>query len=165
MSTHEKQARLDEVLKDFDIAILTTHAKDGTMHARPMALAQVEGNGGEVWFCAGLDSPKIDEISRDPNVMVSVQGKTKFAAVRGRARVVQDRAKIHELWKPDWKLWFPEGKDDPNLCLVALTPIEGEYWDNSGKRGVRFAIEAAKALVKGTTPKTQSPEQHAKVRM
>jgi general stress protein 26 len=164
MTTHEERTHLFEVLKDFDSAILTTHSLEGGFHGRPMGLAEVQ-QGDTVYFCASLDSPKIREIESDPTAMISVQGKTRWATLRGRARVVRDRAKIHELWRESWKLWFPNGKDDPDLCLIALDPIDGEYWDNRGMRGVRFAFEAAKAFVKGRTPNTSGLDENAKVRV
>ena len=27
------------------------------------------------------------------------------------------------------KAWFPEGKDDPNLCLIKVKTDEAHYWD------------------------------------
>ena len=60
-----------------------------------------------------------------------------------------------------WRVWNPGGKDDPNLCLIAVHPVEGEYWDTAGARGVRFLVEAAKAYLSGTKP--ESGEENEKV--
>lgn len=164
MSTNSTDAEkhLFALFREFDTAFLTTRSLDGGMHGRPMGLAEVKA-GESIWFSAGLDSPKVKEIEVDGTAHVSVQGKTKWAALRGHARVCRDRAKIDELWRDSWRLWFPEGKDDPNLCLIELQPSEGEYWDNSGLRGVRFAIEAVKALAGVRTPDVKNPDENAKV--
>jgi general stress protein 26 len=47
--------------------------------------------------------------------------------------ITRDKQKIDELWSDVAKAWF-EGKDDPQLTVVKVTPEEGFYWDTkSGK--------------------------------
>jgi general stress protein 26 len=157
------RAHLIELLKDFDTAMLVTRSMSGSMHGRPMDVAEIT-DAGELWFAAGLDSGKIAEIRTNPEVMVAIQGKTKWISVTGRAHISTDRQQIARLWKPDWKIWFPDGPNDPNLCLVAVEPIEGEWWDSSGTRGIKFAIEAVKAYVKGEAMPDQK-EHNARVHL
>lgn len=150
MANDDKDPRqhLLDILDDFDTAMLVTRSPDGRMHGRPMDIAEVTPSG-EIWFCSGLDSGKVAELSAEPEVAVAIQGKTKWLSLSGRAHVSTDRARIARLWKEHWKVWFPDGPSDPNLCLVAIEPHEGEWWDNSGTRGLKFAFEAVKAYVKG----------------
>jgi len=152
------------LLGDFDTGFLATHTMHGGIRGRPMALAEVEDDG-DLYFAAGLDSPKVAEIKTDPRVATFFQGKSSWISLTGRAKVVTDRALIHRLWKDSWKLWFPEGKDDPNICLIAFDATDGEYWDNGGAAGVRFVLEAAKAALTGTKMDPAGEGQHAKVKM
>jgi len=80
------------------------------------------------------DSPKVAEIALDPRVNVAYASPSKntYVSVAGRARVVDDRAKIEELWSPAMKLFFPGGKDDPNLRLIHVRADSAEYWDGPG---------------------------------
>ena len=39
---------------------------------------------------------------------------------------------IHEAWKPTFKIWFPEGADDPNIVLLHVKGEDAEYWDSAG---------------------------------
>jgi hypothetical protein len=61
------------------------------------------------------------------------------------------------------RAWFPKGKDDPNIALLAVHPEEGEYWDNEGFKKVMYLLETAKAYAKGERPHIEDGEQHAKV--
>jgi hypothetical protein len=66
----------------------------------------------------------------------------------------------------EWKVWFPGGKDDPNLLLLRVDGKEGEYWDNSGLSGVKYVLEAGKALLTGSRPNVVGdPKIHAKVNL
>jgi general stress protein 26 len=162
MTTTDPREHLLALLKGFDTGMLATRTTEGTLRARPMALAEV-ADDGTIHVVAGLDDPKVAEIERDPQVGLFVQGKTQWASVSGRARVVRDRALIDRLWSEVWRVWNPGGKDDPNICLLRIDPTDGEYWDTAGARGVRFVLAAAKAYVTGTTPDTSGIDDNAKV--
>ena len=66
--------------------------------------------------------------------------------VGGRAKLSRDRAKVKELWKESFRAWF-KGKDDPNIALIRIEPLEGEYWDNSGLAGVKYTLKLTKAVL------------------
>jgi general stress protein 26 len=61
----------------------------------------------------------------------------------------QDRAEIDRLWNESWQIWFPKGKQDPDLVLLRVQVESGEFWDLSGTNGVRFLWAAAKAYFQG----------------
>jgi general stress protein 26 len=79
--------------------------------------------------------------------------------------IVDDRARVRALWHDAWKVWFPLGKEDPEIILMHLRPESGEYWSTRGTAGIRYLFEAAKALITGERAASGAPEQHAKVRM
>jgi general stress protein 26 len=155
---------LVSVLQDFDSAILITRTTSGELRGRPMALAQIEPDG-DIYFATSLSNDAVREIETEPRVAVTVQGKLKFASVSGRAHIMRDKALIEKLWREGWKLWFPEGKDDPSLCLIRFDGESGEYWDTSGTRGVKFALRAAKAYVRGERLEQRDASQNAKVNL
>jgi general stress protein 26 len=143
--------------------MLVSHESDIGLHARPMAIAELKPDT-EAYFATDRRSPKIAEISRDPNVLLTFQNASEYASLSGRAFVVTDRSTIERLWSNAWRVWFPGGKDDPNLVLLKVEPISGEYWDNSGIEGLKYVFEGLKAVLKGERPETDRT-QHAKVAM
>lgn len=164
MHEDEKTERehLYRLLDEFSVAMIVTHGIDDSMIARPMAIARIDRDGA-LYFTTPVDSTKVDEILADPHVTVVVQSKTRFAAVRGVAHVSTDRALIHDLWREDWKVWFPRGKDDPTISILIVEPHHAEYWDNAGTSGLKFAFEAARAYLTGRTPRDQ--EEHGEVHL
>lgn len=151
---------LQELLESFDTAMFIT--RDGeSEHARPMAVAGVEGPS-TLWFVTSINAPKANEIRRDQRVSATFQSSSRYVALSGTAQLVTDRAKIHELWKPDWKIWFKDGKDDPTISLIRVSVSDAEFWDNAGTKGIRYAFEAAKALLTNDTP-PQVQDLHGRV--
>ncbi len=132
--THrEKIEKLRELIKDIDIAMLTTVDNDGTLRSRPMSTQQTEFDG-DLLFLTGADTAKAYEIGRDSRVNVSYAkpDDQRFISVSGTATLLNDRAKIDELWSPIYKVFFPNGKDDPNLRVLKVTVDKAEYWDTKG---------------------------------
>ena len=154
------KVHLKELLESFDNAMLITRAGE-EMHARPMAVAGVEG-AKTVWFVTSEWSPKSEEIRVDGRVSATFQSGARFVAVSGTAKLVHDKSKIDQLWKPSWKAWFPDGKDDPKIALIELTVSDAEFWDNAGTKGIRYAFEMAKAVLTGETAKPVEG-QHARL--
>lgn len=154
---------LHDILENFDTAMMIVRADDGHIHGRPMAIAQLQKDA-DIYFVSSIHSPKIAAIAADPNITLTFQSSSQFATLSGQATVVRDRPMIDDLWKEAWKLWFPEGKDDLSICLIHFSPEDGEYWNNAGAQGLKYAFEAAKAYVKGETPKADEG-QHAKVNL
>jgi general stress protein 26 len=157
----DTREHLHDLIKDFRTAMLITRAVDGGTHVRPMAVAKLQPDE-ELYFATGLSTPKVSEITETSSVVVTFQSSSEFAALYGMARLVKDRAIIDQLWSEAWRVWFPGGKDDPNLALLAVTPKTAEYWDNSGAEGFKYLFEGLKAVWQKRTPDTDDA-QHAKV--
>lgn len=139
-----------DVLEHFDNAMLVTRSSDGTLRGRPMAIARSEADG-TLWFFTSVESGKVDEILSDPRCAAVMQGSLRYLSLSGQAELVRDRKRIDDLWQRPYEAWFKQGKDDPDLALIHFVAAEGEYWDSSGAKGLRYVFEVAKALARGDT--------------
>jgi general stress protein 26 len=163
MQNNQSQ-KLCELLKKFSTAMLITHSESGGLRARPMALVEVE-DSCRLWFITSEESAKVHEIEHDRNVLIACQdGEKVHISLNGQAHLERDRARIERLWQESFKVWFPEGKTDPQIVLIAVSPVDAEYWDNSGVNGVSYIAKSAKAYLSGTTPDI-SEDQHGRVIM
>lgn len=140
--------KLGELIKDIRIAIVTTVEPDGTLHGRPLAALAYE-NDGQLWFYTAIDSAKVSEVANDVRASVAFADtdEDKYVVVSGTADIVNDRQRIHQLWTPFAKPWFPDGPDDPNLALLRVQAERAEYWTSAGKAAYLFGV--AKAAVTG----------------
>ena len=159
----DHRRRLHEILDDAGTVMMITRTPAGELHGRPMAVARVS-DGDTLYFATGIGSPKVDELMADPRVTLVFQSKTRYATVDGTARVTRDRALVDELWQESWKVWFPDGKDDPDIAIVVIQPDRGEYWDQSGARGLSFLYRTARAYVTRSEVEPRR-EDHGKVRL
>jgi len=119
---------------------------------------------GDIWFVTDRGSGKMDDIRGDAEVNVSMQGGGKFVSLSGHAEVVEDRAKVDELWNEEMKVWFPSGKSDPRLVLLRVDAHEGEFWNNSGLNAIKYLIKAGRAYLRGERP-TNDRTEHGKIKL
>jgi general stress protein 26 len=144
----ESIAKLGELIKGVKTAMLTT-MDWGVLRSRPMATQDFEFDG-DLWFFTSLETHKVEEIAKDRRVNVSYAAPDKniYVSVSGTASIINDRAKIDELWTPIHKAWFPKGKDDPNLVLLKVNAEQAEYWEFTSGILVQ-ALSFVKAMVTG----------------
>lgn len=115
---------------------------------RPMAVQEVDDQGA-FWFLSARDSRKNGELQENSTVQLLFQGSahSDFLSVYGQATILEDKAKIEQLWEPILKTWFTEGKGDPRITVIKVTPHTGYYWDTKHNRAVVFAKMAVGAAL------------------
>lgn len=152
-----------DLMQHFDSVMMITHSLNGKLHARPMHIAEISPQG-ILRFATSLVSPKIKEISADDQINLLFQKSSRFLSLEGTAKIEKNSKLIDQLWSETWRVWFPEGKDDPNIGIISVVPKHAEFWDSSGARGIAYVFEAAKAYVQGKQP-GEDPKLHGKVSM
>ncbi len=159
----QKNEQLEKVRKmvgDIRIAMMTTVDEEGRLMSRPMAALQMDENA-TIWFFTQKTSPKVAQIEqheRQVNLSFVNVNDADYVSISGTADEIDDRAKIDELWNPQAKAWFPNGKDDPNLTLLRVHTHMAEYWDSNDSMMVRLFQQASAALT-GTVPKMGENEK------
>jgi general stress protein 26 len=139
--------KLAGMMKGIKFAMLTTVEDDGSLHSRPMTTQEADFDG-DLWFFTQVHTPKVWEADHHRQVSVTFSDTTKstFIAASGSASVVRDQAKMKELWKPAYKVFFPNGLEDPELSLLKVKVERAEYWDSS-PTAVGRVIDFAKAYL------------------
>lgn len=148
----EQIAKLNDLIKDVRIAMMTTVEDDGSLRSRPMATQQ-SAFDSNLWFFTRDDSGKVDEVGNDRHVNLSYANpdKQSYVSISGTATLTHDKAKMEELWNPIYKAWFPDGLDDPQIALLSVSPTEAEYWDSSSSKMVNL-FQMVKGAVTGKEP-------------
>ena len=142
-------AHLAELIQGIKVTMMTTVEEDGSIRSRPMWTQNSDFNG-QLWFFTHEAAPKVDEVEEDHhvNLAYSDSSRDRYVSVSGTARVVRDRAKIHEMWDPSLKAWFPKGVDDPDIALLCVSVNKAEYWDTPNKHMVQL-IGFVKSVLTG----------------
>lgn len=148
MTDTTDQKKLVDLLDDMPIAMMTTFGAEGP-RSLPMARQEAEPTA-ELWFITARDTEHVRAIATEPRVALTFSSRSTWVALEGRAAVVDDTAKLQELWNTFAEAWLPGGPEDDNATLIRVDVERGEYWDTPGSR-LASALSFAKAKVTGET--------------
>lgn len=148
---HNRQEAIEkikELTEGIDFCMLTTN-DSGVLRSRPMSTQQTDFDG-DLWFFTSEDTHKVEEIEKDDRVAVAYSNPSKntFVSISGKGSISKDKAKMKELWSPVLKAWFPEGLEDPKLCLLKVESDQAEYWEGSSSTLVQL-FGMVKAIATG----------------
>lgn len=164
-NTTPTSKQIDELYKLIDginIATFTTRARDGQLVSRPMATRSRLNNGPDLYFVTNNQSHKLDDLEHDNHVNVAYYNpkSSSWVSVSGTAKIVNDREKIKELYKPDLKAWFGDagdgvhtgGPEDPRMSLIFVT-AESVHYQYQDKSTPTVLFEVIKGAVTGSVAK------------
>lgn len=156
LNNKEAIDKLKSLVDDIMICLFCTELKtDDGATCRPMTAIKV-CDQGNIWFFSEKGSDKNKAIATDKDVQLffSHPGKGSYLVVNGEAEIILDKTKIEELWTPAAKIWFKEGKDDPNISVIKVKPTTAYYWDTDGNRMINIlkmvaSVATGKNLITG----------------
>jgi general stress protein 26 len=140
LDQQEAIEKMKELVDHNSICLFTTNLNEIPLRTRPMSTQEVDDQGN-FWFFSGEESDKNLAIKEDDRVQLffSNPAKSEFMTVQGTASILKDRNKTEDVWSPIVKAWFKEGKDDPNLTLIKVTPEDAYYWDTKNNKMISLA--------------------------
>lgn len=150
--------KLYAAIESIDTAMMTTRRPDGHLRSRAMA-NQKQADGADLWFVCRDGTAKLSDLKHDQHVNLTYyrSSNREWVSVSGTAIVSRDRAKIHELYAPDWKIWFPdEGDkrhgtpDDPRMVLIGVTVHAAEFLEVNSRPVILY--ELVKGWLTGSEP-------------
>ena len=156
MNTSEKKLndqeaieKLKALVEEVNVCMFTTMDENYVLTSRPMLTSSVDEEGN-IWFFTNEFSEKINELSKDNMVQLIYSHPVKniYVDVKGSCSLVIDRKKMEELWDSKLKSWFPDGVEDPKICLVKVSTETAHYWNHSSsKMGLIFHM--IRSIAKG----------------
>ncbi|MGN6618804.1 MAG: pyridoxamine 5'-phosphate oxidase family protein [Ilyomonas sp.] len=131
--------KLQDLTEEIKVCMFCTYTKEQQMECAPMTTQKTDDTGN-IWFISDKNSDRNRDLLQNKNVdlLYAHSGKESFVSVRGTAEIIYDKQVIEEMWSPLAKAWFKEGKDDPNVSIIKVTPAEGKYWDTKNGKMISF---------------------------
>jgi general stress protein 26 len=159
MAASKKIDELYDLIKGIETAMFTTRRPAGMLVSRPMA-TQDRIEDADLWFVTNSETHKLDDLKMDPHVNCSYINNTthEWVSVAGLARVTSNKAKIRQLYKEDWKVWFGDqggdrdgGPNDPRIALILVEAELATYMKVNKSRPI-ILFEVLKSKVTGSRP-------------
>jgi len=134
-----------KMIRDIQIALLTTVDREGHFHARPVQTLGIEPDRS-LWFFTDIRSEKAFELARDVRLGLGYadpESRT-YVAIAGTGRMLRDANKARELWTVEQRAYYPDGPEDQHLVLLRVRIERAEYWVSGGRTAHLLAAVRAR---------------------
>lgn len=127
---------LNQMIDSIGPGMLTSIDGRGLLISRPMTPLELDGSG-DLWFFIRASSlnASASALAADPaatypvNIAFAQPDEASYVSVTGVARLLRDPQREDRLWSPEIRIWFAQGKNDPDLALLRVEIVEADYWD------------------------------------
>jgi len=138
MSDEQGVSKVVDLMRSTRIAMLTTSDDQGRLTSRPMATQDVEYDG-DVWFITERSANFVSHLSTSPQVNVAYASGSSWVSLAGTAHLVEDDAKLADLWNTFTDAWMEGGPENPENVLIRVDADTAEYWDSPGSKVTQVA--------------------------
>ena len=111
---------------------LLTGAGEGGVRPRPMGRLPRDADyiPWTLLYITDGASPKAAALRRGGEVSVIFQNDADdtFAAVAGKARLIEDKGEIGKRWNAAYDVYFPEGPERSSAIFVVIDTMRVELW-------------------------------------
>lgn len=74
-----------------------------------------------------------------------------YVSLSGHAELSQDKGLIDKYWSDGVDAWFPKGKEDPEVAILAIKVYKGEHWNTDENKLIQL-FEFTKAQLTDEVP-------------
>jgi len=108
---------------------VTNRKSTPPQNSRPMGLQECDKEVN-LWFIRSKESRKNIQIENDNKVQLYFMNSSdyEYLSITGEAFIYDDKATIENKWSEVANAWF-DGKDDPDVSIIRVSPSEVYYWD------------------------------------
>lgn len=152
LNNEEAVSKLKEMAEEIKVCMFCTKLSSSPFSTRPMGISEVDEEG-KIWFLSSADSNKNMDIQQDDKVQLifSHPSGSHYLTVYGEADIFTDKKTIEKAWTPLAKAWFKDGREDEDITVIRVYPLEAYYWDTKNGKMLSLIKIAAAALTGGGT--------------
>ncbi|WP_144283730.1 pyridoxamine 5'-phosphate oxidase family protein [Chryseobacterium echinoideorum] len=163
LSRTDAAKKIKELSEKAKFCMFCTELENLPINTRPMSLQETDDEGN-LWFISSDASNKNFQIKEDKRVQLMFMNNSdsEYLSVFGDATIYKDRATIEDKWSSMANAWF-DGKDDPNVSIIRVTPTDTYYWDTKAGKLVSLLSFAAAAITGNKTDNSDGVEGKAEI--
>lgn len=134
MLDHATKRTILSIIRTAESVALSTIDSDGAPSTRAM-LNLPDNTLEEIWFTTNTSSRKVEQIKKNSqgSAYFCLPMKWKGVLLKGTLTVVESLETKHEIWRPNWSIYYPIGVEDPDFTLLRLQPKKGYLYNQMQK--------------------------------
>lgn len=137
-----KLTQIEEFISKQKVAFIASVDEDGFPCVKAMFAPRRIEDGGIYYFTTNISSLRTQQYLINPKASVYFyeKGRFKYTGIMliGTMEVLEDRASRESIWETGDTMYYPQGIDDPDYCVLKFTTIKGRYYQSLKKGDFHF---------------------------
>lgn len=123
------KSQIQSVLKSSKFAFVSSVNADGYPNTKAMFALKHEGIAIH-YFSTNYSAKRTKQFLDNPNACIYLCNQLRFMGLMliGKMEVCTDHDHKAMLWKPRDIMYYPQGVDDPDYCVLKFTAHKGNYY-------------------------------------
>lgn len=115
------KSKVFKLLKSNLIVSLASITKNGYPRPIPMKVISVDEEEN-IWFATSRKSDKVSEFVENSRAGLACSNEELSVSLQGKIQIVEDKEQKKLMWNEGMRMYFPEGADSKDYCLLKFIP-------------------------------------------
>jgi len=105
---------------------------DGFPNVKAMLAPRKRNDLQEFWFTTNTSSMRVAQYRENPKASIYFCDQRFFRGIMfiGTMQVLEDAENKETIWQDGDEMYYPQGVDDPDYCVLKFTAIKGRWYAN-----------------------------------
>lgn len=114
------------------ICYIASIDKDGFPNIKAMLKPRKRNGIKEIYLTTNTSSLKVKSFKNNPKACLYFCDKRFFRGImiKGTATILEDQESKDMIWQTGDEMYYPEGKTDPDYCVIKFTSSKIRYYSN-----------------------------------
>lgn len=128
----DAQQTIGNLIDKQSVAFISSMDGDGYPNTKAMLSPRMREGIKIFYFTTNTSSMRVVQYHQNPKACVYFYDKRFFRGVmfKGVMAVLEDATSKEMIWREGDTLYYPQGVDDPNYCVLKFTAKSGRYYTN-----------------------------------
>ena len=128
----DSEKTIGNIIDKQKLCYISSVDKDGFPNTKAMLQPRKRLGIKEIYFSTNTSSQKVESFRNNPKACVYFCDSRFFRGVmlKGTVEVIEDQEIKDMIWRNGDTMYYPQGKTDPDYCVLKLTVISGRYYSN-----------------------------------
>ena len=128
----DSEKTIGNIIDKQKLCYISSVDKDGFPNTKAMLQPRKRLGIKEIYFSTNTSSQKVESFRNNPKACVYFCDSRFFRGVmlKGTVEVIEDQEIKDMIWRNGDTMYYPQGKTDPDYCVLKLTVISVRYYSN-----------------------------------
>lgn len=128
----DAEKTIGNMIDKIGVSIISSVDEDGFPNTKAMLPPRKREGIKHIYFTTNTSSMRVSQYTNNPKACIYFCDKRFFRGVMltGIMEVLKDNASKEMIWRDGDEMYYPEGVEDPDYCVLKFTANKGRFYSN-----------------------------------